>query len=517
MFSGIYKKATGADPRPEMFMPDGSLSDKGKTTLSDLGMSEDEFARIYQTLDQSLNPEQAARAARASDSGIPLTQGQTTKDFATQEAEQTLKAGIGRESEAARQFESGQQEAIGEASESFRRQFGDVETSRAQRGEQVQSALRGEQKEQKEAIRELYNKASDTGGVAVPIGNDELVDSTYDLVMSRAVDQPVADSVERVMAKFGLIGEEATKKGRFTNVITDDGKNINIRGEVTPLGLDNAEQFRQALNQILPSDRTGAVSGIIRQLDNQVNKTLEKTTLGTERQQAYEAARSAARGEKQTFSQKDIINNLVGYKKGTTTDSIDPALVMDKIYQGKQGITNLRKVKNTLMKNPNNRSLDAWKSVQAQGMSDIFSQAMNPATGDFSGQRLSSAIKRFGGGDIKEGEKKLKLLLGDKYNQFNNLRGAIGDATIPVKGTTNPSGTAYKLLNFMTRMGSVGQFGADAVLGVAGKAKDAAQARSVLKRMESSSPEKVKQAIKANDDLIDAFISLGVQRPLQTE
>ena len=108
-------------------------------------------------------------------------------------------------------------------------------------------------------------------------------------------------------------------------------------------------------------------------------------------------------------------------------------------------------------------------------------------------------------------------MLGDKYNQFNNLTQVIGDATIPLKGTTNTSGTAYKLLNFLTRVGTVGQFGADAVATVATKAKDAAKSKSILKNIEKASPEKVTQAIKANDELIDAVLGLAISRTLQTE
>lgn len=170
------------------------------------------------------------------------------------------------------------------------------------------------------------------------------------------------------------------------------------------------------------------------------------------------------------------------------------------------------------MKNPNNRSLDAWKSIKAQSIGDLFSRSINPANGDISGQRLESAIKAFGGGNIADGERKLRMLLGDEYKDFNNLRRAIGDVTIPLKGTTNYSGTGARIINFLTRIGNVGNFGiGDLVMTMGEKAKGAAQAKRTLRNMESSSPEKVKQAVKDNDDFIDSVIALGLSRTAQSE
>ena len=151
-----------------------------------------------------------------------------------------------------------------------------------------------------------------------------------------------------------------------------------------------------------------------------------------------------------------------------------------------------------------------WRSVQAQGAADLFSKSINPATGDISGQRLVTAIKQFGGGSTKEGEKRLRVLFGAHYKEFDNLVKSIGDATIPVKGTTNPSGTAYKLMNFMTRVGSFGTGSLDMAIPFVNKVKDAAKSKSILKSIQRAKPEKVKQAVKANDAMIDAYIQLGI-------
>lgn len=516
MFSGLYKKATGADPRPEMFNSSGNLTDKGKQALGEIGITEDEFARLYQNLDQNLDPIAATRIARAEEQGIPLSTAQATKDFAQQEAEQTLRSGIGREAEAARQFEKSQQESIGAAQEGFERIFGEV-ADREARGANVQQVLTDLQKEGRKNVSDLYDEASKLQGTGAQLDNNAFLDVVDENIIDRPISDDTLNTVESALAKFGLLEGEVQKSGRFNQVMTSDGKAVKFKGDQTPLNLDNAEQLRQKLNQAKQGDQSGAVSQMINSLDSLVDDAVKALPEGSQKTDAFLAARQAAREQKQIFNQKDVVQKLVDYKKGTTELQIQPDRVIDSIIKGQNSLANIRKVKSTLMKNPTNKTVDAWKSIQAQGVADIFGQSINPATGDISGQRLSSSIKRFGGGSTKEGEKRLKVLLGDKYAQFDNLVKAIGDATIPVKGTTNPSGTAYKMLNFMTRIGSVGQFGADAVVSIGNKAKDAAKARGVLKRIEKASPEKVKQAVKANDEMIDAYIRLGMTGTLRDQ
>lgn len=514
MFSGLYKKATGADPRPEMFTSNGALSDKGKEALSEIGIDEDTFARLYQNLDQNLDPIAATRVERAKEAGIPLTTGQATKDFSQQEAEQTLRSSISREGEAARQIESQQQEAIRAAQSKFEEGFGEV-TDREMRGANVQEALMEMQKQGRKDVSDLYKAAKETEGTGALIDTDAFLDVVDSNIIDRPVSNETIDTVESVLAKFGLLDGEIEQAGRFSQVVTSDGKKVKFKGEQTPLTLDNAEELRQKLRQAGQSDQSGAVTQMINSLDSLVDDAISSLPGGSQKTEAFLKARQAAREQKEIFSQKDVVQKLVDYKKGTTDLQVQPDRVIDSILKGPNSLSNIRKVRATLMTNPTNKTIDAWKSIQAQGVADIFGQSINPATGDISGQRLMTAIKKFGGGSQKEGEKRLKVLLGDRYSEFDNLVKAIGDATIPVKGTTNPSGTAYKVLNFMTRVGSVGQFGADAVLSLGNKVKDATTSRRVLKQIEKASPEKVQQAVKANDEMIDAYIRLGLTGSLR--
>lgn len=513
LLGGLLKKSANIDPRPDMFTPDGGISDIGRKAMTDLGITEDDFARIYAQTDQNLDPIQAMRVERAKEQGIPLTTAQARQDFASQEAEQSLLGGIGRESESARGIASGQQDAIRAAQEKFERGFGELADKDA-RGAAAREGLAEAKDIGSKKVGELYTAASKIEGEAIPLDNAGLLD-VIDEQMMRPVDDKVIGSIESLMAKYGMIGGVPEQSGRFYQVADESGRSVRFRGEQTPLSLTNAEQFRQGLNQILPADQSGAVKQIIRALDDQVGSAVGKMPAGSERTAAFQTARAAAREQKETFHAKDIVQKLTSFKTGTKTPMVDPDRVIDSVLKGANARGDLRRVKDVLMKDATGKSVDAWRSIQAQGAADIFGQSINPVTGDVSGARLATAIKKFGGGSQKEGENRLKVLFGEKYGDFDNLVKAIGDATIPLKGTTNPSGTAYKMINFMTRVGSVGQFGADAIIPLYNKAKDSAVARRTLKNMATASPEKVKQAIKANDEMIDTYIRLGLTGSLR--
>ena len=517
LFSGLYKKATGADPRASMFTDAGSLTNEGRRALDDLGMTQEEFGRIYTSLDQNLDPVQAARQARAEGHGVTLSQGEVTQDFATQEAEATLRSGLGQQSQAARAADTLKQEQLAASQDSFIRGLGDISGGRDVAGGQVQGALRETQELGRKEVSELYDLAKNLPGDQSPLDSAALVDTIDDEVIGRGAEPAVINSLESLMAKYGMIDGTIEKAGRFNNVVSSDGSRVKFKGEQTPINLDNAEDFRKGLNRLLPNDQSGTVSQVINKLDSIVDETIGGLTSGTAKNEAFQVARAAARQEFKKFSQKDIVDRLVSFKKGTSTDQIPPDVVMDRIYQGAEGLTNIRQIKKVLMDNPNNKTADAWRSIQAQSVADLFADSVNPATGDISGSRLKSAIKRLGNGKMSVGEGKLKVILGDKFSEFNSMVKTVGDATIPLKGTTNPSGTAYKILNFMSRLGSVGEFGADAVLSVAGKAKAAATSRRILRGIETAAPEKVQQAIKANNELIDSFVALGVSRTAQTQ
>ncbi len=85
---------------------------------------------------------------------------------------------------------------------------------------------------------------------------------------------------------------------------------------------------------------------------------------------------------------------MVGFKKGTKTPVIDPETVIAKIVKGDKSVTNIRKIKQILLENPSETSKKAWRSIQAETVGDILSQAINKDTLEISGARLNSAMKK---------------------------------------------------------------------------------------------------------------------------
>ena len=169
---------------------------------------------------------------------------------------------------------------------------------------------------------------------------------------------------------------------------------------------------------------------------------------------------------------------MVGFKKGTKTPIVDPETVITKIAKGDKAVTNIRKVKKILLENPTEQTKRAWKSIQAETVGDILSQAINKDTLEMSGARLNSAIKKY------RPEALVELLGKKQFSELKRLQQTMGDATIPPPGTTNPSGTFTKMLSMAERLGNfagAGQlnFGSLAVAG-ARKGKEIATRKKTL-------------------------------------
>ena len=448
-----------------------------------------------------LTPEAQARIQRAEPT-TQLTRAQATQDFAASEAEQTLLKLPTPEGKAAREFVEGQQRDLQEAATKFTDKFGGSARLTEARGEtaavtarekggQIQESLRQIKEKTRQEVSDLYTLAGETAGKELPLNNPSLVNIADDAI----INLPITDATEKTMntalAKFGLVGDRVEKSSRNKTNVFDGDQKIVITGDVTPLNLANAEQFRQALNKAVSDDRTGAAKGVINELDTQIDNIIKQ---GAEsgRTGAFKAAREAFAKQKETFSAKDVVQNLTDFKKGTKTDFVDPEAVITKIAKGDKAVTNIRKIKQILLENPTPQSKKAWKSIQAETIGDIFSQAINKDTLEISGLRLNSAMKKFKPEALSE-------LLGKKrFAELKRLQQTIGDVTIPPPGTTNPSGTFTKLLAMSERLGNfagAGQinFGSLAV-GVAQKGKELAGRKKTLEGIINTKTQALKKA-----------------------
>lgn len=460
----VLRKDANIDPDKllKSFEPQGFVSQKfGKKPA----VPGDVSKTAQQATQADLTPEAIKRIQQAEQQGIQLTKAQATGDFAASEAEQTLLKSVSPEGEQARQFVESQQVQLKEAAEEFTKKFGGSGRFKAAIGETTEDTARGkgeliqdvllERKELgRKEVSELYTLAGETSGEALPLNNTTIVEIADDIIVNRPITPEVEKSINTALAKYGLIGDSVEQSTRNKFKVFDGDQAITITGDVTPLTLNNAEDFRKALNKAVGADQTGSAKAVVSELDKQIATVVDQ---GVEagRTGAFKTAREAAKEQFETFSAKDVVEDLTSFKRGTSTPKADPETVINKIVKGDKAITNIRKLKKVLLESPTDQTKTAWRSIQAETVGDVLGQAINKDTLEISGARLNSAIKKFKPEVLKE-------VLGRKqFTELKRLQETIGSATIPPPGTTNPSGTFTKMLNVMERLGNfagAGQF-----------------------------------------------------------
>jgi|GEM_PF-2285038 len=429
----------------------------------------------------------------AADEGVQLTRGQAEQNFEVQNDENGLRVSATGEGEQARQFFQEQQRQIAGAIERFRGNFGPDAGNAADRGEVLKTAVTQLRDSGAEGVRAMYREAEALGGDGLKLETKGIHDAATDVLIDEAVPEGVKRAVSQELARYGIIGEAApTNEAGITRVTLDDGSAVSFRGPVKELTASNAEDLRKAVNRLYMSDPTRASQGIKPAIDDALEAALTKGAASGEGQiaNAYGAARDAYKVQRGTFHAKDIIESIVANKKGTNTPVLLPEKAIAQVIgAGSKGVSNLRQTKALLLSSGTDHGRQAWAAIQHQGLADIFDSALsrnvnhgNGQIGDVvSGAKLNSAIDKFGVDKLRT------LLSPEDFNGLMKLRRIIGTATIPISGTTNPSGTATKLINYMKQgtlrfAGAIPGVGAgvNAFVGLASKGKEIAATRKTL-------------------------------------
>jgi len=433
----------------------------------------------------------AERVQEAASEGIRMSRGQATRNFDIQDAENRLKNMNGEDAAKAREFFAGQIEDVKAASERFKSAFGDTAASAEERGTAIRAAVEDLRDAGAEGVKQLYKQARELGA---PVElNTAPIEQAFNRVM---VEADVPDAVKAVIkqeaARYGLIGEVApiketgaqTSEAGITKVKLDDGSIVQFYGEPKKLGLDNAEDFRKVVSSQYMADGGQKLSQILKgAIDDAVENTVASLPASEGNvSEALKSARTAFIEQKKTFGAKDIIQDMIDWKRGAenTTYRVKPEDLLAKAI-GKE--SDLKRLKAVLLAKPTPKSIAAWRTIQAHGLAEIFNKATTKTTnvgGDItdalSGAKLRTAISNFT-------PSKLKVLLDPaEYNQLMKLQRIIADVTVPISGTTNPSGSGLLIMRLLstaenkataalTAAGAAvgGPFGA-AIGGVAGQA-----------------------------------------------
>lgn len=408
----------------------------------------------------NLPPTALARVQAGKEFGVDYSRGQATKSFDVQDAESRLRNSNGPQAEDMRQFVARQQDQVKQAVEQFKGAVGSQDMTPAERGEQVQDAMRSLRDLGQKGVNELYKQARELGAPVdvevAPIRN------AFERVM---VEADIPDSVKSVIkqeaARYGIIGKPevvdkasgaVTSEAGITTVKLDDGEKVKFYGPPEPLRLDNADKFRTVVSKQYPNDGPLKLSQVLKKaIDDAVEETA--TRVATEGNPTVSAklkeARQAVQTQKQTYHAKDIVQAIADWKKGAenVTGALKPEQVMQRALAS---TSDLKRVKAVLLSKPTVESKAAWQGIKAHGLAQIFDKATTRTTNAggeiadaISGPKLRTAIESFG-------TDKLRVLLdGDEFNRLMKLRRVIEDVTTPISGTTNPSGSGNLIMRLV--------------------------------------------------------------------
>lgn len=410
----------------------------------------------------------AERATQAQSEGVDLTRGQATKDFAVQSAENDLAGTQTPEGQKVREHFTKQAEQIKTAVDRFKSAFGDTSLGATERGQAVKDAIRDLRDQGKAGVSALYGQAREAaeqlgeqGSNLIQLDTAPVLQRMREMFIDEGVDDGVRRALKQQAAKYGLIGESPkTVEGETTVQLRDQngepsGK-ITFTGPPQRLTIANAEDFRRAISGLYEAGKRNQQEALKPLIDKAVGDAVERaaTDAPSGVGKAFKDARAAHVEQQKTFKSGDVVQDLIDWKKGQKgTEKINPEEIFARIFKGgPEGLTNLKKVKAVLLNKPTETSRAAWQAIQAHGVAQVFAKATvtnanlgEAGLGAISGAKLNSEIARFGADKLKV------LLAPEDFNQLMKLRRVIGDATIPLKGTTNPSGSGHVMARFLAK------------------------------------------------------------------
>ncbi len=512
---GVVEGTFGAAKADDFVTASGVLTDAGKKALKDADVNVDElldaasqaddigaeeiqealFGGLRQAGEEALDPVSATRLARAQEQGIDLTSGQARQDFALQKQANLLEGLTTEEANIARAERKRQQGQVTGSVDKFIGQFGAGlrQVPKDEQGAAIKAAINSVRDRSRREVSDLYQAAEREVGAQIPVQIEGLADDVFFDIVERGAEPGTERALTNALAKFGLIGEKTGQKGANT-LVDFNGQTITVRGDVTPLTLSNSEAFRKLMNKSFPSDRTGVVAGAIGRLDDAIEDTLEASGEGLARQEAFEAARGAFAQFKTDFSAKDIVDDLISFKKGTRTPRLDNSVIVEKIFRAKNSAENIIRVKNVLLATTRDEKANAagrvaWREFQQAGVDDLFQRAISRDTrGDdiiISGAKLNSAINAVGELALR------KLLTKGQFVSLKNLQSAVGDATIPIPRTLNPSESGTTVVDAMIKFTGafpIAREGVRIAQRQAAKSQREAATRQVLSDIQNARP-----------------------------
>lgn len=298
---------------------------------------------------------------------------------------------------------------------------GDVEKVGALAAE----ALSKKEKEMQRVVGQLYQNAREQYGEksAGPVENFLSQLDNPDLVDNEAFDA-MRSSIVRRLQRYGMTGESGLPR----------------QGAVMTVG--QAEEMRKFIGGL-----GNATDPNIRRIRAQLVEALDDDVVAGFGDDAFKQARAAA---KQRFAEfKDTLAGKMG------AGDVAPERITQRLMSPSTKLSEFRNLKATLLTGEPEqvaRGQQAWSSIGAQALDDLFSSA-RVGENMVSGARL---LKNFN----KNIARYRELLNREEYVTLNRIVRAARDATVPVDfSNVNTSGTASALANLFADPAKGGRSG----------------------------------------------------------
>lgn len=444
----------GREPKGPLLTPEGTPTPELQKALKDTGTSFDDLTKNAFALvnKQGVDPNQAVRAARFADQGIPATAGDITQDFSKQATEQRLLQQAGNEaSDPLRQMKLNQ-------SETFKSKVNELVDSLgvpSDVGDSVKAALEGRKKLLQSQKNTLYKQVANTApDVAnIPLFTDTLSASMPDKQQLRRLSRLAGsqiDAVNDLMVEFGI-----NKSDDAVKAFAKSG------GEITPLNIGNLEDFRSAINQIERADSTGAakvVTGPLKSaLDEEadiVSKSIGDKATGNVLD-TLKQARQTVRTIKTEFSPESITGRLIGVKRDGVTPVIESSKVIKELLKnGDSGIETLQRTMQSL-RSSGASGQKAISDLQASTVLHALDASLRSTSRKVNGietvggDQFAKALNNLGDDKLQEIFKGNEKML----SRLMNLKQTALDMS-PAAAAT-PKGSAPVILDILNRAGSL--------------------------------------------------------------
>lgn len=486
MAGKVYRSVMNKAPSGALITPDGQPTQVLIDALQEANMSWDDLTDEAVDFVYSQNPnasaQEVARAARFRSQGITPTTGDITQDFAQQAREARLAEAVDRrQGDALRMAQAQKSEQFINAAERQAQQFG----SPAVAGESIQAALAGRKEALRAARNQLYTQAAQQaeslGGV--PLAGDMIASALPDEATMRRLSRLEGSQVKalrELLVEFGI-----DQQGEPVEAFTRSG------GSVTPLSLQNVEDFRAALNLIKRSDKSGAatvaVQPVIDALDGELNavtKALEDAGDGkaTELLATLREARKQARNVKTEFSEKSLVGMLVGVKNDGVTPVVEASQVLGKMKS--VPIEQFQRTLSSLYR-AGDPGREAIGNLKAAVVMDALEEALKAPSNKYGGKQMANTGQFAKFLDQKYGRDRLAVLFSQDEAGLRQLTALSQTAKdiMPPAGAV-PKGSASVNAEMFRRLERIlGPLAATVMAplrAIAGPALDEAASRSAL-------------------------------------